>query len=193
MNDTVARLLSSGIINNCMHKSPTVDRSASICISIKVLPPREAQICQKIQHNSSNDYQDRKQIRLAKRCMYPIQLPRHGVLRHALVANHTRTTPPRDRHAHVLKDLLGGDFRPREHDGHAGAGMRASADEVGVPEPFCARPGAESQHVGEAVAQPEDGALVEVELGLPCEWVVDDLVGYGLLEICAARARLDGR
>lgn len=55
--------------------------------------------------------------------------------------------------------------------------MGASADKVGVIHALGFGARAEGQHVEEVVGQTEDGALAEVELGLPGVRGVDDFFG----------------
>lgn len=135
-----------------------------------------------IQHEPENHGDDqRKNGCAAPRRRQAVQLRGTSILRDALIVNLRRRPAPGDGHSQIIEDLLGGEAGARKHDGHAGAGVGARADEVGAAEAARARPGAERQHVQEAVAQAQDGALVQVELGLPRVGVVDLLVHDGLL------------
>jgi hypothetical protein len=104
--------------------------------------------------------------------MYRIQRTRlrRALLKHILAPRHTALTPP------LLQDLRGNQLRAREHNRHACARMRASADEIQILDRRMLSLWPETQHVEERVAQAEDSAAVEVELVFPRRRRVDDLV-----------------
>ena len=100
--------------------------------------------------------------------------------------------PPWRGDAHRLEHLLARDLAPGQADGHAGARVGGGADEIEAVDARVLGRWAEGEHVEEAVAEPEDGALVEVEQGLPTRRRVDGLVHDGLLQRGGACARFDG-
>lgn len=146
------------------------------------------------QHHQPHDHQQpNNPPQQRRRLPYPIQLLRHAILRDPPIQNPTWHPAPRHPDPRIVQHLLARDLGAGEHDRHAGPGVRARAHEVHLAEPLRPRARPERQHVEEAVAEPEDRALVQVELGLPRVRVVDQLVRDARPEVRAPRARADGR
>lgn len=68
--------------------------------------------------------------------------------------------------------------------------MRARPDKIRIPHPLRPRPRAEGEDVEEGVGQAQDGAAVEVELGLPFGGRVDRFLHDQRFEVLEAGALL---